>query len=345
MGKKLTSVASMPSDDRALMAPIAALMYGAAALLVIFSVLFLPHPPDLNEAVMLSLAAVGVVAAPVLWICRQRWPGWFFQLSTAGGSILLGLCVYYGGDASSPYALLIIWVAVFSAYFFTPAQTTAQLVFAGAIYAVALVAHPQGAEKTDAAAHWLLVMAGVTVAAGMVTALVSARRKLEVERETLLIETMELARTDPLTGLANRRTWLEELDRELQRARREGPVCVAMLDLDHFKRYNDLRGHQAGDRLLTEAAKQWSSTLRPYDILARYGGEEFSVILPGCDADAAVSLVVRLRAVTPEGESCSAGVAEWTGDEHTEHLVGRADAALYEAKRRGRNRTIVATAG
>ncbi len=83
------------------------------------------------------------MAGPVIWFWREKWPPWFFQLSTAAGSVLLGLCVYYGGDASSPYALLILWVAVFSAYFFTPAQTAAQLVFAGIIYAVALVAHPR----------------------------------------------------------------------------------------------------------------------------------------------------------------------------------------------------------
>ena len=83
--------------------------------------------------------------------------------------------------------------------------------------------------------------------------------------------------------------------------------------------------------------------LRPYDILARYGGEEFSVILPGCDLDDAVKLVERLRAGTPQGESCSAGIAEWDGEERPETLVGRADAALYRAKRAGRNRSVAAS--
>jgi len=196
------------------------------------------------------------------------------------------------------------------------------------------------------AVAWHQAVAGVPLHVSHLIELLGAEASVAVGRADLVGELEHLARTDSLTGLPNRRAWEQHLPRELARAGRDQlKVCVAMLDLDHFKRYNDLRGHQAGDRLLTEAAKQWSSTLRPYDILARYGGEEFSVILPGCDADAAVSLVDRLRAVTPEGESCSAGVAEWTGDERAEHLVGRADAALYEAKRRGRNRTIVATAG
>ena len=93
-----------------------------------------------------------------------------------------------------------------------------------------------------------------------------------------------------------------------------------------------------------DAAVAWRTALRPYDILARYGGEEFSVILPGCDLADAVSLVERLRAVTPAGESCSAGIAEWDGEEHPDALVGRADAALYEAKRAGRDRSLVASA-
>src|SRR4051794_19166059 len=194
MSKKRTSVAALPADDRALMAPIAALMYGAAALLVILSVVVLPHHAAMNTTVMLALAAVGVVTAPILWIWRDRWPAWFFQLSTASGSVLLGLCVYFGGDAGSPYALLLLWIAVFSAYFFTPLQTAFQLAFAGLVYALALAFHPQA--ESDVAAHWLLTMAGVTLAAGLISTLVSARRKLEAEREALLLETLELARTD-----------------------------------------------------------------------------------------------------------------------------------------------------
>ena len=106
--------------------------------------------------------------------------------------------------------------------------------------------------------------------------------------------------------------------------------------------YNDRFGHQAGDRMLREAAGAWRSVLRETDLLARYGGEEFAVALPGCDAETASNLVERLRAVTPEGESCSAGLACWDRLESGEDLVGRADRALYAAKQSGRDRTIVA---
>ena len=116
-----------------------------------------------------------------------------------------------------------------------------------------------------------------------------------------------------------------------------------MLDLDRFKDYNDDHGHQAGDRLLKEAAGAWRAVLRETDLLARYGGEEFAVALPGLRRPTPpASLVERLRAVTPGGESCSAGLACWDGSETADDLLGRADAALYEAKQSGRDRTVVA---
>ena len=89
--------------------------------------------------------------------------------------------------------------------------------------------------------------------------------------------------------MPNRRHWDEQLPRELGRSLRyDEPVCVAMLDLDRFKEYNDTYGHQAGDRLLKEVTAAWRTVLRPYDLLARYGGEEFSLTLMGCELDDAV---------------------------------------------------------
>jgi diguanylate cyclase (GGDEF)-like protein len=150
-----------------------------------------------------------------------------------------------------------------------------------------------------------------------------------------------LASTDDLTGLPNRRHWDEQLPRELGRSLRyDDPTCVVMLDLDHFKQYNDAYGHQAGDRMLKEVAAAWRDAVRPYDLLARYGGEEFSLILVGCPLEEAVGIVDRLRSATPEGISSSAGIAEWDRNEYPQCLVRRADEALYEAKRAGRDQTI-----
>ena len=173
--------------------------------------------------------------------------------------------------------------------------------------------------------------------------MLAAETAMALERSDLLARLEEVARTDDLTGLLNRRGWEEELPRELEGSLRSGePLCVAMLDLDFFKNYNDQRGHQAGDRLLKQSASAWDRELRDSDKLARYGGEEFSVALRGCRLENAKDIVERLRAAMPGDQTVSAGVVCWNGRETAEELVGRADAALYEAKRMGRDRLVAA---
>lgn len=159
-----------------------------------------------------------------------------------------------------------------------------------------------------------------------------------IERADLLTTLGELTRTDELTGLPNRRALNDALPRELERSLREGHgLCLAMLDLDHFKRYNDANGHPAGDRLLAAAAVAWRDALRSgTDLLARYGGEEFAVVLP-TTMDAAHETLERMRAATPDRQTVSIGLASWDGLEQTESLIARADAALYRAKAGGRD--------
>lgn len=160
-----------------------------------------------------------------------------------------------------------------------------------------------------------------------------------IERADLIAHVEGLARTDELTGLPNRRAFNEDLQREMDRARRDGgPLCLAMLDLDRFKRFNDTHGHLAGDRLLADAAEAWRHTLRAgTDLLARFGGEEFVVVLP-IPVREATETVGRLRASTPQNQTVSAGLARWDGEETPEALLARADAALYAAKEGGRDR-------
>jgi diguanylate cyclase (GGDEF)-like protein len=230
-------------------------------------------------------------------------------------------------------------VAIFSAYFFTPAQTAAHLMLVGIVYAAAFALSP--VEPDNPAAHWVVSLTVIALAAVVIHALVNARRRLEAEREELLAETIEQARTDALTGLPNRRAWLELLEHEVARAQRTGrPLCVAMLDLDHFKLFNDEHGHIAGDQLLAETAAEWSRVLRPTDTMARYGGEEFAVLLPECGLTHAIAVVQRLRATTARGQRCSAGLACWDGRESPMDLIARADARLYEAKEQGRDRVV-----
>ena len=166
---------------------------------------------------------------------------------------------------------------------------------------------------------------------------------LELDRRRLLDRVHAMAHTDVLTGLPNRRAWDDELRSALARAQRSGvPVTVGLLDLDHFKRYNDKHGHSGGDRLLRSAAGAWSGAMRQSDFLARYGGEEFGFILWGCDPSAAQGLAERFRQATPDGATCSVGFAIWDGQESPDAIVARADTALYRAKADGRDRVCCA---
>jgi diguanylate cyclase (GGDEF)-like protein/PAS domain S-box-containing protein len=155
------------------------------------------------------------------------------------------------------------------------------------------------------------------------------------------------ATTDGLTQLPNRRAWDERLAHEIAVARRSGSMLtLALLDFDHFKRFNDAHGHAAGDRLLCAFAQLAVKALREVDMLARWGGEEFAVLLPSCPSEAAaLSVLDRIRSSVPYGQSCSAGFATWDGRETVGELMGRVDDALYLAKSRGRDRVVSAVGG
>ena len=127
------------------------------------------------------------------------------------------------------------------------------------------------------------------------------------------------------------------------RARRSGTsLCLAILDIDRFKAYNDSHGHLVGDILLRDCAAAWDAELRGEDLLVRFGGEEFLVVLPNCEPGDATEIVERLRAAMPDRQTCSAGLVRWDGVESTEELLGRADTALYDAKGAGRDRLVLA---
>jgi diguanylate cyclase (GGDEF)-like protein/PAS domain S-box-containing protein len=173
--------------------------------------------------------------------------------------------------------------------------------------------------------------------------LLAVEAAITLHRTDLLAKLQASARTDALTGLPNRRVWDEDLERELSRARRHGgELCLAMLDLDRFKAFNDRFGHQAGDDLLAATAAAWRPALRTTDTLARYGGEEFAVLLPHSDETGARVVVERLLEEVPLGQSASAGIAVWDGSESAQELLARADAALYAAKGAGRARAMMA---
>jgi diguanylate cyclase (GGDEF)-like protein len=179
--------------------------------------------------------------------------------------------------------------------------------------------------------------AGVAVPGSRATvvALLAHEAALAINRADQLRVLAGMAQTDPLTGLPNRRAW----DMRLTRAVREGQqFAIAMLDLDHFKRFNDTHGHPAGDRLLKETAAAWREQLRTGDLLARLGGEEFGLLLFDCDLDAASDVTERLRALVTSEQTCSVGITLRRIEEPGEAVLARADRALYDAKASGRDR-------
>lgn len=157
---------------------------------------------------------------------------------------------------------------------------------------------------------------------------------------------------DPLTGLHNRQVMAIELDVEHDRARRTGqPLCLALTDIDKFKRVNDTYGHAAGDTVLMTVAGRFLSHLRPYDTIYRYGGEEFLVCLPNANLGTANSVLERLRVGLEEepvglddgrkiNVTSSFGLAQVEGDVPLKQVLERADQALYAAKQRGRNQVV-----
>jgi diguanylate cyclase (GGDEF)-like protein len=182
---------------------------------------------------------------------------------------------------------------------------------------------------------------------GDACALQTQLTRLRSELETL----RALVHTDELTGLFNYRHFAQGLELEMERSRRSGkPVALLMIDLDHFKRFNDTWGHEAGNMALRHVARLIQNTVRRLDIPCRYGGEEFAIILPDTSLHAACVLAERLRAVVAQTPvhwesnvielSCSIGVDVHTAADRDDArgFVRRADAWLLQAKTQGRNR-------
>ena len=182
---------------------------------------------------------------------------------------------------------------------------------------------------------------------------VRKKRYLDAMRRRL-DESMELALTDQLTGMFNRRHMMNQLSQFLKRANRgDGPLSLVIADIDHFKRVNDTFGHDVGDEVLVEFANRIKANIRPSDIPCRQGGEEFVVIMPNTSDDMANAVAERVRRnvcsdpfVVERGMeylniTVSLGVATTlSADEDVEDLIKRADLALYDAKERGRNQVV-----
>src|SRR3954463_7320424 len=188
----------------------------------------------------------------------------------------------------------------------------------------------------------------------MIAANTQLQQRLEQAEKQLAAQAVELkaheseARTDSLTGLANRRAFDDELKRRFGEWQRKGTPCtLVLMDIDFFKKFNDTHGHQVGDEVLRQFAKVLAKQSREMDVPCRYGGEEFAVILPDTDSQNACKVAERIRAAIEasrtqcEGKSlkvtCSLGVSSFLADDDVPRLIRRADDALYTSKKAGRN--------
>ncbi len=198
--------------------------------------------------------------------------------------------------------------------------------------------------------HMAIYFAALGMLAGMVQGMYTQRLRVLFE------EARALSLTDELTSLPNRRHFLSELGREIERSRRFGkPLCMLIIDTDNFKRYNDTYGHLAGDRLLKEFGKFIRTSVRTMDIVGRYGGDEFVVVMPETVKATAYHIAERLRCelaqhplpdevTQPRSRvTVSIGIAEFPSDSgDLQQLIKEADIALYKAKELGRNRVCQA---
>ncbi len=278
-----------------------------------------------------------------------------------GSSVILFLAWgYLIGGPGRPLALLLLMVILlFSMFTNTPRQLFRACVLAGLSFgsAMACVAWEARAEL-NAAAMQLVYGCVLLLALSTVSLLIhqmhQLRRQAQVRQQELaeaLDRIRDLATHDELTGLINRRRMQELMHTEKHRTVRSGRgFCLAMIDIDHFKRVNDRLGHVAGDEVLARVAGTIAAGLRETDIVARWGGEEFLVMFTDTDEDTAERVLLRIQAAlaqTPVTEAdpllritFSAGVGNHLRDETLTRTIDRADRALYAAKAAGRNRVL-----
>jgi diguanylate cyclase (GGDEF)-like protein/putative nucleotidyltransferase with HDIG domain len=326
------------SLQASLVAKVLAALFAAGATLAALTVA-LPHPDHTNELGMLLIIADAYLVAATLYSQAAKLPAWTLQTTLAWGSTLITGVAYFSGQTPSPLVFFYLWVFLYASYFFTLKQAAAQIVYVGLVFGALLAMRP----PTGGIPAWWLVGMGTLLVSAMVIMVMRARVELLIGR------LYDAARTDPLTKLSNRRGFREQLDLELERARRHGSAMAVLVgDLDDFKDVNDLRGRQVGDLALQRAAQLLCDGKRPIDAAARVGGEEFALIVPDTGRDGAFTLAERLRialreefARDPTPLTISFGLSVYP--EHGEtaaSLLHAADQALYGAKESGRNRTV-----
>ena len=327
------------------MARLLGLLYLAGALLAAVS-MFLPQPAAEDQPLVYLVIAIGALVGLALTLRRAALPSWALPAALGASTALVSLGIYATAQGTSVYALFYVWIALDAAYFLPPRAAAGQIALTGAIYAVVLAAMT----PPDAVERWLITIGTVAVTGVFVGLLRSRVERLVSRLSEAVADLGEAARTDPLTGLFNRRGFHEHFTTELERSRRDGvPLALLVGDLDRFKRLNDRFGHGFGDRALLTLARVLREQSRRIDVVARIGGEEFALLVPGADGHEAYLFAERTRCAVQEAfahESLLLTIS--FGIAVLPHVVGAPDAALgaadealYAAKHLGRNRSVI----
>ena len=339
---------------------------GASAPLVVFLVVPVLEDPDVTlarKAITVTFGAVDLLALALvtraLLSDERRSPSLVMHLGAVTAALVAASWAGLtgsGGDPSplAPVRMLFLLAFVLFAaglahpsvrgstsrltsYDPTPSRRWVWLMGVGQILPLATLAVSWALGLPSRSP--VIAGAGITVALLVAIRMTGFLRRIREQSDQL----GQLARSDELTGLHNRRSWNYELRRACSAAEARGErLAIGLIDLDHFKAYNDSRGHLAGDELLRQAASGWRRMLGNDEVLARYGGEEFAIAIPGVGLMEAVARVDALRQAMPDGQSFSAGVAMWSPGMPPESTMAEADDALYRAKDAGRNRVYAA---
>jgi diguanylate cyclase (GGDEF)-like protein len=329
---------------RAPLAPTAALLFGAAALICLVGVL-VPGEAQLDDDVLLVTAASAAMAGTLLAVVNERVPRWTYHPIGVIGTAVSTAAAYGWGSGTAYGPLLYVWVTMFAFYVFTRGAALVHLALMAAAYALALVLEDPSENPLDGWIATVVTLLGT----GLFVAFVRDRLS------SLFHRLREAAHRDALTDLLNRRGFQGVFDTELERARRANqPLSLIVGDIDRFKRVNDLHGHAAGDAVLTRVADAIRRAKRGFDSAARVGGEEFAVLAPDCDSHGAYMLAERIRAAVHEALGAdvdggpltiSFGISTFPlHGQSADGLLSTADQALYAAKRLGRNRSVISSA-
>ena len=322
----------------------AAFWFSTAGVVVGLLAVALPHGPEMDEAGLLgataAVAALGVVAL----VGFDRLPLWAFHAGTLIATVIATAAIHSWGETDPYGPLPYLWITIYAFYFFSLPAALVHMAVVGALFGVELGLRDIGYTPVS---DWVASI-GTLTTAGLLVAVIRNRLIDLIARLT------DAARTDPLTGMLNRRGFEETFDVELERSRRtNGSLSVIVGDLDRFKLINDHLGHAAGDGVLRSVGETIRSSKRSWDSAARIGGEEFAVLAPDTDEHSAYVLAERLRlqieqTFEPVGAgqlTASFGIVSFPIHGQTAAtLLQAADQALYAAKRLGRNRSVISSA-